>query len=151
MKLTEANNITHLRHEHTLDSVIIAMTELHFKHASQLLQSFADDLAHHMRIEETFVQPLIETTDNKLARQVEGDHKILLKSLKKCQAILKQLIEADYPNMRLLMVKNLDGFIRLRAVLEHHTIRETDLVYTYLDQQNSQLPEHLAESLKKAD
>ena len=147
MKLTTANTLTHHRHESLINNVIVEMTELKFTLSIETLKNFSDDLAQHMHAEETHIQPLLESSDNKLARQVEGDHKILLRTLNKCRKTLEQLEKTDVEKKRLLMVQNLDAFIRLRAVLEHHTIRETELVYEALDQQKHNLPENIVELL----
>ncbi|MGV6852505.1 MAG: hypothetical protein ACWA5R_10065 [bacterium] len=129
MNLLQANTQSHERQENTINLMLMALTELNIETALKHFKDFETDLSQHMQAEEQHIQPLIKQHENNLARQVEGDHKILLKFVAKCDAFLHKLHQTPLAEQRLLMVQNLDAFIRLRAILEHHTIRENELVY----------------------
>jgi hemerythrin-like domain-containing protein len=67
---------------------------------------------------------------------VEGDHKILRRSLAKAMATMTSLEQGA--GLRRDMVHALESFLLLRRVQEHHDAREQRLVYPVLDQQLDQ-------------
>jgi hypothetical protein len=136
--LTRENESIHERLEDALLSFYEALTALAFEDAGARWQGWKNDFRRHLAFEEVELMPRLgplvveHLPDNpKLHAQVDGDHTILERTIAKVDAALAALTET--PDDRRALVRELDTFLLLRRVLEHHTLRETGHAYPLLD------------------
>ncbi len=115
------------------------VTALELEAAARAFESFRDLLEQHLRYEDREVFPVVARLhelhgdpQDQLPRQLEGDHVILERMLKKNERALLEL-QALEPLTRRAMVLALDTFLLLRRVLEHHDLREVRFAYPLLD------------------
>jgi hypothetical protein len=137
--LVEENSALHARLEEKLLSTYDALTELALDEANRRWGEVKAMLASHMAFEEEHLVPRVDAlvkehapSNDTLARQVAGDHEILVRTERKIDAALARL--GENPTSRRAMVLELDTFLLLRRVLEHHTLRETQQAYPLLDE-----------------
>ena len=65
---------------------------------------------------------------------LDGEHRMLERLASRAVEVVDSLMGAPEGDLRRQVVLHLHEFLRLRAVLEHHTLRETTLVYPVLDE-----------------
>lgn len=140
--LAQENERIHDALEDRLLGFYEALTALDWDDATARWASWKQAFGKHFEFEDAELMPRLERLvaahlpdDDKLDRQVDGDHKILVRTIAKMDVALDALRET--PQDRRALVRDLDTFLLLRRVLEHHTLRETRHAYPLLD-------EHLA-------
>ncbi|MFZ9887965.1 MAG: hypothetical protein ACO3JL_10725, partial [Myxococcota bacterium] len=143
LTLTERNRQVHESHDALYVRFLEALTALELDEARALLNEYAVCLEGHLETEERMVMPLFRElhaglgdTQDPIPTHVEGDHKILRRSLAKAMATMTSLEQGAW--LRRDMVHSLESFLLLRRVQEHHDAREQRLVYPVLDQQLDQ-------------
>lgn len=137
--LTEMNLLAHERLDELTLSFLEAVTALSLDEAAALFARFREALSAHLGFEEEAVLPEVTRVhaihgDPKdlLPKHLDGDHRILERTVQKAEAALLRL-RAPNESLRRAMVRELDAFLLLRRVLEHHDARETRLAYPLLD------------------
>lgn len=138
--LTERNRHIHEAHEAIYVRFLEALTALHLEEACALFEDYSTSLLRHLETEDRLVLPVFQEahaaagdTRDPIPAHVEGDHKILRRSLAKAAAALAALQER--PSLRREMVLALETFLLMRRVQEHHDAREQRWVYPLLDEQ----------------
>lgn len=137
--LTLENRRQHEAHEELRLDFLEALIQLDLEGARAAFRALEEALTAHLELEEARVLPALaralderggerEVTD----QHVEGDHKILRRTFARCEALLDRLA-GEGEGQRRALVKELDTFLLLGRVLEHHTAREDRLVYPLLD------------------
>lgn len=137
--LTGANARVHELLDERLLVFLERVTALELDAAEEAFASFRQLLEAHLRAEEEVVWPIVErlhaahgNASDPLPKHLQGDHTILERSVRKVEAALTRLGSADDRSRR-DMVLELDTFLLLRRVLEHHDAREARLAYPLLD------------------
>lgn len=136
--LTERNRQVHADHEECFVRFLEALTALQLEEARALLDDYSASLLRHLDSEERLVLPAFrdvhaaaDKSQDPTPAHVEGDHKILRRTLAKATAALAALEQG--PSLRRDMVLALDSFLLVRRVQEHHDAREQRLMYPLLD------------------
>lgn len=148
--LTEVNARAHAALDEQALSFLEAVTAMELPEARRRFEAFRASLAAHLSFEDERVLPAIARVHAEhgapgdlLPKHLDGDHRILERTLRKADAALERL--ASGGGGRREMVRELDGLLLLRRVLEHHDERETRLGYPLLDHH---LDEDTAASLR---
>lgn len=110
-----------------------ALTALDSKLADAQWRSFKHSLEQHIDFEETHIEPLVKTWETNTLKLIQSDHLILKRLQPKLDHALAEIQTADQP--RTMLVKRLNNFIKMRNVLEHHDLREMEVLYPLLDKQ----------------
>lgn len=135
--ITRLNARIHAAWDERLLQGIEALTALRLEEAREHLTLLAAELQAHAAREEAFILPKYErigTFPRGASLEIlDGDHRMLDKLAARAVAIVERLFEAPREDLRRQVVLHLDAFLRLRSVLEHHTLRETELMYPVLD------------------
>lgn len=137
--LLEVNARVHSLIQERMLAFLEAVTALAFDDAAAAFASFQDLLLSHLRYEDAEAFVVLERLysvygdeGDLLPKHLDGDHRILERSLRKAEAALERL-RNDELDPRRAMVLELDTFLQLRRVLEHHDARETRFAYPFLD------------------
>jgi iron-sulfur cluster repair protein YtfE (RIC family) len=137
--LAARNKALHEQLEGRLLAAYDAITALAFEEARAAWEDFLTRLEAHMRFEDEQMLPALQAVllardeTEVLAKQIDGDHRILERTRDKVSAALARLERAEGDRRR-AMVLELDTCLLMRRVLEHHTERETRLAYPLLDE-----------------
>jgi iron-sulfur cluster repair protein YtfE (RIC family) len=143
--LQTENEAHHAWQEERLLEFVEHLTLLDWAAAEATLARFVAQLEEHMALEEERVLPLFKRVIEDeppagmdpvlVIKQVDGDHVILTRTLGRVRDALEQAREA---NTRRHLVRELDTFLLMRRVLEHHTSREQRDLYPHLDERLSE-------------
>jgi hypothetical protein len=113
-----------------------ALTALELADARARWSAWKDAFRNHLEAEEAELMArlpaLVEQHlpgNASLAKQVDGDHTILERTIAKIDHALAQQPDGD----RRALVTELDTYLLLRRVLEHHTLRECQHAYPLLE------------------
>lgn len=132
--LVAANERAHAAQLEAYDDFLEALTRLDFLAVMRALDRFRTLLRDHLALEEGEVMPLARSLSAELAGELEridGDHRILVRSLAAACDALGEIRRAPAP--RRALVRRLGVVQRPREVLEHHGLRETARLYPLLD------------------
>lgn len=134
MKLSEAN---HAAHEH-LDGLLLellgAAVDGRISAAQAAHRALQTAFEAHVAVEEARTLPLLRDMGGplvKLALIIDGDHRVLHRSLDGVQGLLSEL--EDGAGGREAVLRRIEVFSKLKTVLEHHGAREQEDVYAPLD------------------
>ncbi len=135
MELTEANAAAHAVLERLLMEVIEAAVDGRVVAAQERCVRLREAFGRHLAAEEAHTLPLLRDLGGplvKLARIVDGDHRIIDRSL---EAVAAMLAEAgpDGADARRAVLHRLEVLSKLKTVLEHHGVREQEDIYPPLD------------------
>jgi iron-sulfur cluster repair protein YtfE (RIC family) len=134
--LKTVNESVHMQIDGDLLSVLERLTELDWAGLKTTWSRFEQRLLAHMELEERDVFPVYaafsEFERGGAPEIFEGDHASIMKVLNACREALEAL-EGVCRDERREMVLRLGPFVRLRNVLEHHTLREEQMLYPRLD------------------
>jgi hemerythrin-like domain-containing protein len=143
--LTERNMQIHEELDALLLQGLEALTAMQLEESHRCFIRLAESLQRHAATEDAQVLPQYERIGEfPRGASLEiliGEHGTLERLANRAVTILDELRHAPTPSRR-EMVRHLHEFLRLRALLEHHTLRETTLMYPVLDQ-------HLADHERK--
>lgn len=131
--LSNANKRWHARLDSGYQSLLENLTALELERAGALCQAFQHDLISHIAFERAHIEPLTKKWENNTLKLIQSDHLILERLLPKLEQAISEIKAAQQP--RSVLVKKLDIFIKMRNVLEHHDLREMEVLYPLLDQQ----------------
>jgi len=137
--LAEDNERIHDALEDKLLGFYESVTALAWDEAKTRWEAWKTAFLKHFHFEDAELMPRLEALvaqhlppDDKLDRQVDGDHKILERTIAKIDVALAA--RSATPDDRRALVRDLDTFLLLRRVLEHHTLRETRHAYPLLEE-----------------
>lgn len=129
--LSDANKRWHDALDASYQAFLEALTALNFTAANDHWHSFKHALAKHIEFEEAHIEPLVKKWENNTLKLIQSDHLILNRLMPKLDHALGEIRKADQPRTKL--VKLLNDFIKMRNVLEHHDLREMEVLYPLLD------------------
>jgi len=140
MTLTDLNRELHDRLLALFEDTLVAALELDFAEALALSDRLGDLLANHQLYEEAALTSLRESDQAPRG----GDASLVIAEHRKLDALhadtrrvlesLVDLAKAHGPDrQRRALARHLDPILRLKHLLEHHTERETTIVYPFLD------------------
>ncbi len=143
MALTDMNRELHDRFLVLLEDCLVAALGLEFADALALSDKLGDQLANHELYEEAALASLPEFAEAPRS----GDAALVIAEHRKLDAlhadtrrVLLSLVEhaAAHPAhaaeaQRRALVRHLDPLMRFKHLLEHHTERENNIVYPFLD------------------
>ncbi|MBI3950741.1 MAG: hemerythrin domain-containing protein [Acidobacteria bacterium] len=104
--------------------------------ALERLLEFERELLVHMRYEEDWLLPVYERAGRIPGGQVEfftGEHKKMLLFLTRFKEALRQL-ETNPPDLMRQIIKLFDDQALFKHLVEHHDLREQNILYPTLDQ-----------------
>lgn len=131
--LVEANQRWHQVLDDRYQFFLETLTELKLSQTRNHWLSFRKNLLKHIEFEQAHIEPLTQDwTDNTL-KLIQADHLILTRLLPRLEAALERIQNAE--SARGELVRQLDSFVKLRNVLQHHDQREKEYLYPVLDQQ----------------
>jgi len=134
VNLSEANHTAHAHLEGLLMKMLGAAVDGRISDARALHRTLRDAFEAHVSVEDARTLPLLRDMGGplvKLAIIVDGDHRILDRSLNGVQDLLNEL--DDGPDGREAVLGRIEVFSKLKTVLEHHGAREQEDVYAPLD------------------
>jgi hypothetical protein len=147
--LSEANQRWHSQLDFSYQAFLESLTALDFSLARSQWTNFESSLKAHIEFEHANIEPLTEYWEGNTLKLIQSDHLILNRLLPRLEAALTQIEDADAARTEL--VRQLDGFIKMRNVLEHHDLREMENLYPFLDEQlDSALAAKLANHMDTA-
>ena len=134
MNVSDANLAAHRALDARFWRFLEHVTALELDAAHAALDSFAEGLHAHMRVEEEQLMTRLATAEDgpRQHELVLADHKILTRQLAFCRAALGSL-NTEGPAPRRQMVQSLSRMLRVHSVLEHHAAREERDVYPLLE------------------
>ena len=132
-KLADANQRWHALLDSSYQALLESLTALEFELALAQWGEFAHSLTSHIKFEQDNIEPLAQDWESNTLKLIRSDHLILQRLLPRLDAALSRIQQADAPRAEL--VRSLDGFIKMRNVLEHHDLREMENLYPLLDEQ----------------
>ena len=108
------------------------LTALELARAEAEFDAFRALLEAHVDFEEKVVDalPAAARVPEEKRRLVAADHLILRRLLRNVAAALEKVAASD--EQRRVLVRSLDGFLRLANVLQHHDLRERQEYYPAL-------------------
>ncbi len=133
--LTAANAAAHDAQLEAYDDFLEALIRLDFTGVMRALDRFRSLLREHVALEEEVLMPLsldLCPAARAELERVDGDHRILTRSLAAVHDVLGDVRAAREP--RRALVRVLGVVNRPRDVLEHHTLREGARLYPLLDE-----------------
>jgi len=133
--LADANQRWHLVLDTSYQSFLESLTALELDLARQQWALFKRCLSNHIEFEQTNIEPLAVAWESNTLKLIQSDHLILNRLLPRLETAFDLIAQAD--SARAELVRQLDGFIKMRNVLEHHDLREMEYLYPLLDQQLS--------------
>lgn|GEM_PF-6960901 len=140
MKLSQANRAAHDVLEAQLLDMLGAAVDGRVTASRASLGQLRAHFEAHLAAEEAHTLPLLRDLGGpltKLALIVDGDHRILHRSLQGASDLLDGL--PDGPEGRAAVLGHIEVFSKLKTVLEHHGVREQEDVYSPLDKRFPQL------------
>jgi len=147
--LSDANQRWHELLDASYQALLESLTALDFDLARQQWARFALCLSAHIEFEQDNIEPLAENWESNTLKLIQSDHLILNRLLPRLDKAFTQIECADNPRTEL--VRQLDSFIKMRNVLEHHDLREMENLYPLLDEQlSSEQIQALADSMDRA-
>jgi hypothetical protein len=130
--LADANQRWHRVLDALYQTFLESLTALELNLARQHWEAFERNLITHIDFEQTHIEPLAEAWENNTLKLIRSDHLILNRLLPRLDKAFGLIEQADSPRTEL--VRQLDGFIKMRNVLEHHDLREMENLYPLLDE-----------------
>ena len=127
-QLSHANQTAHARHDSLLLEVLKCITALDLGQAQTRWGSFCEALEAHAAFEEEVIFPLYAGLGSRPRgaglELFEADHTSFRKVINACHETLRELraIQRGSDDLRGEMVIRLKPFLRLRGVLEHHSL-----------------------------
>lgn len=158
--LTEVNERVHERITEGYLRFLEALTALELDEAQACYERFRAALVEHLRYEDAAMVPVVDRLhalhgDPRVAlpAHLDGDHRVLERNLGYVEAALERLRAVD-GRLRRALVEELNTFLLLGRVLEHHDQRETRFAYPLIDEHGSDeeraaLREGLARALEQ--
>ena len=147
--LANANQRWHQVLDALYQTFLESLTALEFDRARQHWEAFGHNLITHIDFEQTHIEPLTEAWENNTLKLIQSDHLILNRLLPRLDKAFGLIEQAGSPRTEL--VRQLDGFIKMRNVLEHHDLRETENLYPLLDEKiDRSQAEELADGMDAA-
>jgi iron-sulfur cluster repair protein YtfE (RIC family) len=125
-------------HEHLNELFFLhqeALLHLDIKQARGRLQEFEHELRAHMQDEEEVLLPIYQRAGRVPGGAVEfftGEHRKMLELLGRFNETLKQL-EGRPPDLTRRVIKLFDEEATFKHVVEHHDLREQNILYPTLD------------------
>ncbi|MEW5853204.1 MAG: hemerythrin domain-containing protein [Myxococcota bacterium] len=136
MTLVDANQRVHDELHEALLQTMELLTALDVPGARARWRAFTTALSRHMETEERDVLPPYASLPHHerggAPEHLKGDHTVLLRNSAACEERLASLDPAS-PSLLRDVVLALDVFFRLLHVMDHHTERETLLMYPALE------------------
>jgi hypothetical protein len=133
--LTAANTRWHQQLERLYQAFLESLTALELDTAHIQWTQFKSNLLSHIQFEEEHIEPLTNTWEDNILKLIQSDHLILNRLIPRLDKSFTGVQQADATRTEL--VHQLDIFIKMRNVLVHHDLRETEQLYPRLDQQLS--------------
>ncbi len=141
-RLTAANAQAHNILEGLLMDLLEAAVDGRVADALAAHTRLADAFAFHLAAEEAHTLPLLRELGGpllKLATIVDGDHRIVHRSLDAVGALLGEVADGAGDGRRAVL-QRIEVLSKLKTVLEHHGVREQEDIYPPLDQRFPDLP-----------
>ena len=138
-QLSDVNQAVHARHDSLLVEVLKCITALDLGQAQGRWATFCEALEAHATFEEEVIFPLYEDLGPRPRgaglELFRADHVSFRKVIDACRETLSELSEmqSGSDDLRGEMVIRLKPFLRLRSVLEHHSLREQLHLYPALE------------------
>lgn len=138
-QLSYANQAAHAQHDSLLLEVLKCITALDLTQAQVHWASFCEALEAHAALEEEVIFPLYADLGSRPRgaglELFEADHTSFRKVINACHETLRELsaMQRGAADLRGEMVIRLKPFLRLRSVLEHHSLREQLHLYPSLE------------------
>lgn len=133
--LSQANQIWHRTLDEGYQHFLEALTALQIEEAQQQLQAFNHSLARHIQFEQKHIEPLAMPWGDNTLKLIQADHLILSRLQPRLEKAFASIAQSEAARSEL--VRQLDQFIKMRNVLEHHDVRESETLYARLEQQLS--------------
>ena len=134
--LTTANARVHEEIEDALLSFLEGITALDDAHATAAWDRFLAAFERHARFEEAEIFPRYEDLGPRPRGQglelFEADHVSLNKVIRAAVSAIAMIREATTDKRR-VMITQLGALLRVRNILEHHTLREERFLYPALE------------------
>ncbi len=147
--LADANQRWHLILDTSYQSFLESLTALELDLARQQWVLFKRFLGDHIEFEQANIEPLAADWESNTLKLIQSDHLILNRLLPRLDTAFELIVQTD--SARAELVRQLDGFIKMRNVLEHHDLREMEYLYPLLDEQlESTRIQLLADSMDQA-
>jgi hypothetical protein len=131
--LAEANQRWHSLLDLSYQAFLESLTALDLNLARAQWLGFESSLKAHIEFEQANIEPLTKDWEGNTLKLIQSDHLILNRLLPRLETALTLIERADAARTEL--VRKLDGFIKMRNVLEHHDLREKETLYPLLDEQ----------------
>ncbi len=146
--LEQTNCDWHTHLEQLYARFLFNLTALELDKAGICWLCYKDSLQKHMDFEDEFVVILGNNIDGKHQQLIAGDHKILQRLISRIDPSLQKLKGAE--SQRLMMIEQLDDYLKIRNVLKHHDRREVmefypALIETCSAETITQVGKHMAE------
>lgn len=137
--LTELNSQLHAQLDEALLCALEALTALELETFEERWSAFEAALEEHKQLEDGEVFPHYAALPGLFPRGgspelLAGDHTSIEKALLSCRRAVTHLCATPPARLRREVVLVLERFLRLRGVLEHHTLREERFLYPALDE-----------------
>jgi len=142
-RLTTANARAHAVLEGLLMDLLEASVAGRIGDARASHRALVGAFQEHLAAEEAHTLPLLRELGGpllKLATIVDGDHRILHRSLDAVGALLAEIDEEGNAAARRAVLQRIEVFSKLKTVLEHHGVREQEDIYPPLDLRFPELP-----------
>ena len=147
--LSEANQRWHSQLDTSYQAFLESLTALEFSLSRKQWAAFRQCLSAHIDFEQTNIEPFASNWESNTLKLIQSDHVILNRLLPRLDKAFTQIEQAGAPRTEL--VRQLDAFIKMRNVLEHHDLREMENLYPLLDEQlDSDQIEALAANMDQA-
>lgn len=137
---TEVNDRVHARITEEYLTFLEALTALELEKAETTYERFQELLLAHLHYEDEAMVPLVERLHAahgdpliQLPAHLDGDHRVLERNLGYVEAALARL-RAVSDRLRRALVEELNTFLLLGRVLEHHDQREHRFAYPLIDE-----------------
>jgi hypothetical protein len=139
LSLNDLNSRLHAELDERLLSALEALTALELPSFEERWAGFEAALEQHKGLEDREVFPLHAALPGPFPRGgspelLAADHTSIEKALVSCRRAVAHLLATDAARLRREVVLVLERFLRLRGVLEHHTLREERFLYPALDE-----------------
>ncbi len=137
-KLNDLNTRIHAQLDEQLLATLEAATALELQHFEARWSAFEAALEEHKELEDREVFPLYAALEGPYPRGgspelLAADHTSIEKALAPCRRAVAHLLATPAAHLRRELVLVLERFLRLRGILEHHTLREERFLYPALD------------------
>lgn len=146
--LGEANKRWHALLDSRYQAFLESLTGLELKDARQYWTGFRKSLLQHIEFEQAHIEPLAKDWDDNTLKLIHADHLILARLLPRLETAIQRIEQSAQARSELVL--QLDSFVKLRNVLEHHDQREKEYLYPFLDEQlDENTRQHLAGKMDK--